>query len=51
MAAGEVVFDGASASLTDAAARDLYGTATRGGAALPSADAMAPVGAFGQLAE
>jgi len=51
MAAGEVVFDGASASLTDAAARDLYGTTTGGGAALPPAAAVAPIGAFGQPAE
>jgi ABC-type phosphate/phosphonate transport system ATPase subunit len=51
MAAGEVVFDGATATLTDAAARELYGSATSGGAALPPADAMAPIGAFGQPAE
>ena len=31
MAAGEVVFDGATASLTDAAARELYGIAADGG--------------------
>jgi phosphonate transport system ATP-binding protein len=51
MAAGEVIFDGATATLTDAAARDLYGTATGSGAALPPADAVAPIGAFGQPAE
>jgi len=51
MAEGEVVFDGASASLTDAAARDLYGTGTGGGTALPAADAVEPIGAFGQPAE
>jgi phosphonate transport system ATP-binding protein len=50
MAAGEVVFDGATASLTDAAARDLYGIAS-GGAALPPADITAPMGALGQPAE
>jgi phosphonate transport system ATP-binding protein len=51
MAAGQVVFDGASGSLTDAAARDLYGIASDGGAALLPADIAAPMGALGQPAE
>jgi phosphonate transport system ATP-binding protein len=51
MAAGEIVFDGATASLTNIAARDLYGIASDGGAALPAAKIVAPAGALGQPAE
>jgi phosphonate transport system ATP-binding protein len=52
MAAGEIVFDGATASLTDDAARALYGIASDGSAALDAArrraDASFPVAALGQ---
>ena len=49
MAAGELVFDGTAQTLTDDAARDLYGIASDGGAAAPpiSADARVPHSAFG----
>jgi phosphonate transport system ATP-binding protein len=51
MAAGEVVFDGATAALTDEAARTLYGIASDGAgtadAAIP-ADAQIPGTALGQ---
>jgi phosphonate transport system ATP-binding protein len=54
MAAGEIVFDGATASLTDDAARALYGIASDGSAALDAArrraDASFPVTALGQAA-
>jgi len=53
MGAGAVVFDGAPATLTDAAARDLYGIASDGAGAADvaaPADMSLPVGAVGQAA-
>jgi phosphonate transport system ATP-binding protein len=50
MAAGGIVFDGATASLTETAARDLYGIASHGGVELSRA-IEAPMGALGQPAE
>ncbi|HWB51748.1 MAG TPA: phosphonate ABC transporter ATP-binding protein [Stellaceae bacterium] len=50
MAAGEIVFDGATASLTDIAARELYGIASEGGAAAPPRAVEAPLAALGQPA-
>jgi phosphonate transport system ATP-binding protein len=50
MAAGEVVFDGATASLTDAAARDLYGIVPHDGGAEASRQIEAPLAALGQPA-
>jgi phosphonate transport system ATP-binding protein len=54
MAAGEVVFDGATAALTDDLARSLYGFASdgAGGADVPGqADMRFPAGALDQAAE
>jgi phosphonate transport system ATP-binding protein len=54
MAAGEVVFDGASATLTDAVARELYGIASDGAGhadTAVTADIGFPAGAVGQAAD